>query len=264
MLIDVNSYIGHWPFRRLKGNTCKEQIARMNAAGIDQAVLFNLNGIFYKNVQSANDELFEALKENSEYRKRFIPFATINPIYSGWKHDFEESVKKQGVKGIRLYPLYHGYELSNPACIELAKMAKDHNLPIAMALRMVDSRPSSWLDISKEWALKDTLPLIKAVPDAKYLILNLANNSNFGAFNKEELSLVRKTQLLMDTSGRMVMELSDMMKNYGSDKFAFGSHYPILDPVSGLLRIEAMRPEEATKEEREKLYYGNAKSFLGL
>jgi len=264
MLIDVNSYIGHWPFRRLKGNTCKEQLARMDAAGIEQAVLFNLNGVFYKNVQSANDELYEALSENRTYRKRFIPFATINPIYSGWRDDFEVSVKQQGAKGIRLHPLYHGYELTNPNVIELAQMAREHNLPIAMSLRIVDHRPSSWMDIMKEWALKDVLPLIKAVPDAKYLILNLANNSNFGAFNKEELALIRSTKILMDTSGRMVMELADMMKNYGSNKFAFGSHYPILDPVTGLLRIETLRASEVTEKELEMLRNGNARSFLEL
>ncbi|MFA7473984.1 MAG: amidohydrolase family protein [Spirosomataceae bacterium] len=264
MLIDVNSYIGHWPFRRLKGNTCKEQLARMDAAGIEQAVLFNLNGVFYKNVQSANDELYEAIQEDPAYRRRFIPFATINPIYSGWKHDFEESVKRQGAKGIRLHPLYHGYELTNPAVVELAQMAKEHNLPIAMSLRIVDNRPSSWLDIMKEWALKDVLPLIKAVPDAKYLILNLANNSNFTAFNREELSLVRQTNMLMDTSGRMVLELADMMKNCGSNKFAFGSHYPILDPVTGLLRIETLRSGEITDQERKMLYSENAKKFLSL
>ncbi|GAA4432813.1 hypothetical protein GCM10023091_05510 [Ravibacter arvi] len=264
MLIDVNSYVGHWPFIRLKGNTLKEQLVRMDRAGITQSVVFNLNGIFYKNVQSANEELHEGMKESAAYRKRFIPFATINPIYSGWRRDFEDSITKMGFKGIRLYPLYHGYELTNPACIELAKMAKDHNVPIAMALRMVDSRTSSWLDINKEWALKDVLPLIKAVPDAKYLILNLANNSNFGAFNKEELAMVRSTKLLMDTSGRMVMELADMVKNYGEDKFAFGSHYPLLDPDTGLLRIDALRPEEATEKVKNLIYNGNAKSFFGL
>jgi len=116
----------------------------------------------------------------------------------------------------------------------------------------------------KEWALKDVLPLIKAVPDAKYLILNLANNSNFTAFNREELSLVRQTNMLMDTSGRMVLELADMMKNYGSNKFAFGSHYPILDPVTGLLRIETLRSGEITDQERKMLYSENAKKFLSL
>lgn len=264
MLIDVNSYIGHWPFRRLKGNTCKQQIDRMNQYGIQSAVLFNLNGIFYKNVQSANEELFEAIQEKSEYKKRFIPFATINPIYSGWKHDFEESIDKLGMKGIRLYPLYHGYDLTNPACIELARMAEKRNIPIAMSLRMVDARPSSWLDINKEWSLKDTLPLIKAVPKAKYLILNLANNSNFSAFNKEELALVRSTNILMDTSGRMVMELGDMAKNYGEGKFAFGSHFPILDPVTGLLRIASLRSGEITEADKRKVSFENARRFLEL
>ncbi len=84
-------------------------------------------------------------------------------------------ISEMGVKGIRLYPLYHDYELTHPACIELVKMARDRDLVVAFTLRMVDSRSRSWMDIDKEWNLADVIPIIKEVPDAKYMVLNIAN-----------------------------------------------------------------------------------------
>jgi uncharacterized protein len=54
---------------------------------------------------------------------------------------------------------------------------------VALTYRMADSRQRSWMDIDyvvgatkPEWSLKDIMPVIKEVPDAKYLILNVASN----------------------------------------------------------------------------------------
>src|SRR5690606_31569835 len=130
MLIDINAYVGHWPFRQLQNNSCDGLLKRMNKFGVDVSVISNLNGIFYKNTQSANRELFNELKSNRHFSKRFIPFAVINPIYAGWKNDFNESIHKFGMKGLRLYPKYHDYEITDPSLVELVKMARDHDIPV--------------------------------------------------------------------------------------------------------------------------------------
>src|SRR5690606_20335374 len=177
MLIDVNAYVGHWPFRRRRYNTCAARVERMKRFGVDLALVSNLNGIFYKNPQSANEELFEELKSSREFRDRFVPFAVINPAYAAWRDHFAESTGRMGMRGIRLYPQYHGYPLEHPAWVELVNRARDLDIPVAIALRMVDARPSSWMDLprSSEWALRDVIPIIRAVPDARFLILNVAN-----------------------------------------------------------------------------------------
>lgn len=82
MLIDVNTYIGHWPFRQLRHNTAEAMVKRMDQHGIDQAVVASIHGIFYKNVHPANEELAKAVRR---YRDRLIPFATLNPAYPGWE-----------------------------------------------------------------------------------------------------------------------------------------------------------------------------------
>jgi uncharacterized protein len=261
MFLDINANTGHWPFKQLKYNTCKLLLERMNKFGVNVSVISNLNGIFYKNTQSANEELYEEIKSDRQFGDRLIPFAVINPIYAGWRDDLETCHKKMGMKGVRLYPLYHDYELTDPACIELVKNARDRGLPVAFTLRMVDSRQRSWMDISKEWSLKDIVSIVKEVPEAKYMILNVANSLKL---SPEETELFKKANMLIDTSGRSISNLGELLNTFGKEKFAFGTHSPILDYLTGMLRIESLRASEADEPTKEMLRSGNAKRFLGV
>jgi uncharacterized protein len=261
MLLDINASVGHWPFQHYNYNTCRSLLGRMNKYGVNVSVISNLNGIFYKNTQSANEELFSEINSDKLFRDRFIPFAVINPIYAGWREDLSVCSRKFGFKGVRLYPLYHDYELVDPLCIELVRSARDAGLVVAFTLRMVDSRPRSWMDIQKEWALKDIIPIIRAVPDAKYMILNVANSTEL---SDDETVLLKDADVLVDTSGRAISTLGVLLKKFGNNKFAFGTHSPILDYVSGRLRIESLRESEADGKTKELLRSQNAMRMLGL
>jgi predicted TIM-barrel fold metal-dependent hydrolase len=278
MLLDINAYVGHWPFKQLKYNTCGMLLDRMNKFGVDISVISNINGIFYKNTQSANEELYDEIKSENRFHDRFIPFAVINPIYAGWRDDLEDCITRKGMKGIRLFPGYHDYELTDPSLIELVRRVRDHGLPVALDIRMVDSRQRSWMDIPvfdynaavksdiilKEWTLTNIIPLVREVPDAKYIIVNLANSVKL---NDEDMELIKKTDLLFDTSGRVIRGdniLSELLKRFGKEKFAFGTHSPILDYLTGRLRIESMSEGEADEPAKEMLRSGNARRMLGV
>jgi uncharacterized protein len=261
MLIDISANVGHWPFQQTNYNTCGALLERMNRFGVDLSVVSNMNGIFYKNTQAANEELYEEILSDNHFSKRFLPFAVINPIYAGWENDLDICNTKMGMKGVRLYPLYHDYEITDPSCIELVKNARDRGMVIAFTIRMVDSRPRSWMDLSKEWNLRDILPVIKEVPDAKYMILNISNGIQL---NDEDTELFKHSDIIFDTSGKNISNLGALMKKYNKNKFAFGSHSPILDYITGLLRIESLRPEEADEATMELLRSGNAKRMLDI
>lgn len=263
MLIDINAYVGHWPFRRLNHNTCAALIDRMDQFGVDLSVISNLHGVFYQNTQSANEELNEMLTENPQYRERLIPFAVINPIYAGWEHDLEVCSEEYGMKGVRLYPRYHNYELTNPSCLELVRRARDRGMPIALSLRMVDSRATSWMDLERgsEWSIGDILPLLQEVPDARYMVLNIVGNPYL---DEEEAEYIRNADFLLDTAGRGLRRLGELLALYGEDKFAFGTHFPILDYVTGGLRVESLREDEADERTKELLRHGNAQRLLQL
>ena len=261
MLIDINANIGHWPFQQTNCNTCEALLERMDEFDIDVSVVSNMNGIFYKDTQASNEELHKEIISDQRFRDRFIPFAIINPIYAGWKRDLDICITKMGIKGIRLYPLYHDYELTHPSCIELVKIARDRGLVVAFTLRMVDSRNRSWMDVDSEWKLEDVIPIIKEVPDAKYLVLNIANGIHL---NDEDTELLKNSDIVFDTSGRNIYNLDELINKFGKDKFAFGTHTPILDYLTGLLRIESLRENEADEATKELLRSGNAKRILGI
>lgn len=269
MLLDINANIGHWPFMQRRFTTCESLLGRMNKFGVDISVISNMNGIFYKNTQSANEELYEEIKSDNRFKDRFIPFAVINPIYAGWRDDLETCVEKMGMKGVRLYPKYHDYEITDPSLVECVKRVRDYGLPVAFTIRMVDSRIRSWMDIpyvvgtpTPEWTVQDIVPIVRAVPDAKYLILNVANGIMLR--EEEDMELFRKADLLFDTSGRQLNSIPSLLKSYGTDKFAFGTHSPFLDYLTGRLRIETLRENEAAEATKELLRSGNAKRVLGI
>lgn len=258
MWIDINNHIGHWPYRKLIYDDCSSMLQRMDRFGIDQSVVTSLSGVHFKNTQSANRELYQQWSSSDELMQRLIPFAVINPTYAGWKYDLKQCVEDFQMKGIAVYPKYHDYAVEHEGLIELAEMARDYHIPVALTLRMVDHRARFWMDVEREWALADVMPLIRSIPDARYMIWNVANSTRL---NEDDLRLIKKADVLMDTSGRATNSLTGLLDLFGADKFAFGSHAPILDYATGRLRIEYLDQPESTKE---KLRSGNAARLLTL
>lgn len=265
MWIDINAYTGHWPYKQLHKSTLKGLIARMDRFGVDKAVVAGLSGIHYKNTQPANEELAAEIGPLKSYRDRLIPFAVINPSYPGWQADLKKCIAA-GFRGVRLYPQYHDYLPGDEESIALVRRCRDEGLVVALTIRMVDSRQRSWLDIphvagtpTGEWTIRNFMPLIKAVPDARYFILNIANGF---AADPADMDLLKGKNILFDTSGRSLQHMPDLLKQYGPEKFAFGSHSPVLDYVTGMLRIESLRPEEADNTAKELMRSGNALKFL--
>jgi len=233
----------------------------MDRFSVSQAVVSSLNGIFYKNTQSANEELIEEVQSDPRFKNRFIPFAVINPTYAAWEKDLDTCHRKLGMRGICAYPQYHDYDVHHPALIKLAEAARDRGLPLAFTVRMVDTRQRSWMDIAKEWTLNDLIPVAGYVPEGKYMFLNNASGYRLNAENTE---IARQANFLFDTSGRGMSDMPDIIRLYGRTRIAFGSHSPLLDYVTGQLRIAYLSEEEANQETKHMLRFRNAQSFLKL
>lgn len=111
MLIDISTYVGHWPFRNLKYNTLQglDELAQRN--GITHMVVSNLNGLFYKDANTANLELLEELNGYTG-KTVFLPLAIVNPTYIQWEKDARQMIDA-GFVGFEMAPLYHGYSLGS-------------------------------------------------------------------------------------------------------------------------------------------------------
>lgn len=270
MLVDINSYIGNWPFRGLRGNTLDSMVNRMNKFGVDKAVVANINGIHYVDFQTANEELDSAMNSNEEFKNRFIPFATINPILPWWKDSLDICQKKFSMKGIRIYPIYHKYGITEDACIELVREARDRKMPVSIPLRMSDLREASWLDAQETLSYNDIASLVGKVPDAQYIVLDSRLTDTQPRTTERSIEILKNADILFDTvrcagvpcKGPNGESMSYMIENFGPDKMAFGTETPFVDYCSPFIRVAAY--EEADEKTKQMIWSENARRMLGI
>lgn len=270
MLIDINAYVGNWPYRGLRGNNLNELLERMNKYGVDKTLVSNLNGLFYVDSQVANEELSNEMSLNKLFMDRFIPFATINPELPWWRESLKICHEEYGMKGIRIFPLYHHYNLSDKNCIELVRTARDLDMPIAIPLRMTDLRERSWLDVDRALTYNDVADLVNVVPDAKYMILDARITDDQQVTSDESIRILKSANILFDTSrasgvpikGPNSESLKYLIDTFGLERVAFGTETPFVDYCSPFLRVAVF--EQSDESKKSLIWSGNVQRMMNI
>lgn len=256
MIIDVNAYLGHFAFRRLRNNTATLLLKLMDARKIDRAMVSSASAITYRNPQQGNEELDAEIKV---HRDRLIPFAVINPSYAGWEDDLKICVSDFGARGIRLYPKWHNYALSDARCLDLVRAATERKLLVSIPIRVEDPRERSWLLDIPDLPLADVASLVNSCPEARFLILNgigfrnspLGRKAN-GLPDNYAIEISRLSALLEN-------EIGFLMEQLGAERLVLGTGMPFNYPDPALLKLEVLA---AGREQKALIAGMNAARML--
>jgi len=258
MMIDMNAYLGHFAFRRLRHNTAASLLALMDSKKIDKAVVSSAAAITYRNAQAGNEEVAE---ETKGHRDRLIPFAVINPFYAGWQDDLKICHEEFGMKGLRLYPKWHNYALSSPSCRELVKAATERDMVISIPMRVEDNRERSWLLNIPDIPLDEIVELVKAHPKSRFLLLNGLGYTG-SALGKKNNGLPANYAIeLSRLSAVLANEIGQLIANLGADRLMFGTGMPFNYPDPALVKLEVL---DAAEPDKEKIRSQNAATWLRL
>ena len=258
MIVDVNAYLGHFAFRRLRHNTAATLLALMDSRKIDKAVVSSASAITYRNAQAGNEEVAAEVRDHSD---RLIPYAVINPFYVGWQDDLKICHEQFGMMGLRLYPKWHNYQLSSPCCRELVDAATERGMAISIPIRVEDNRQRSWLLNVPDVPLEEIAELVKACPKARFILLNgigytrspLGRKDN-GLPSNYAIELSRLSAVLANELGRLIT-------NLGAERLMFGTGMPFNYPDPALVKLEVL---DAGEPEKEKIRSQNAMTWLRL
>lgn len=255
MLIDVNAYIGHWAFRQLRYNTAEALVRLMDKKKIDKAVVASINGVLYKNVHSANEEL---ARETKPFRDRLIPVATLNPMYADWQEDLRKCADDLGLQGIRLYPQYHGYRLTGSKGLEIIDAATELGWPVQVPMTLVDRRQRHRWDMAEDISPAEFEEAINLRPQTKWIILN--------SYRINPDNIMKKANYLIDIANPYYQtllrkEIPKLIKNAGSKHIAFGTDMPFRIPDAAILKFELLN---ISKEEQMDISYRNAAKIFQL
>ena len=256
MIIDVNAYLGHFAFRRLRHNTAAELLRLMDSKRIDKAVVSSASAITYRNPQAGNEDL---AAEVGRHRDRLIPYAVINPFYAGWRDDLKICRDEFGMCGLRLYPTWHNYGLSDPNCRELVHRAAERDMVVSIPIRVEDVRQRSWLVDVPEVPLPEIVSVVQACPSARFVLLNglqfvstpLGRKGN-GLPSNYVIEISRMENVWAD-------EIQQLVANLGAERLVFGTGMPFNYPDPALLKLELL---EASREDKEKIAWRNAARWL--
>ncbi len=255
-MIDANAYLGHFAFRQLRHNTGPGLTRLMDRFGIQRAVVSSAASITYRNPQPGNEELAAEVKAD---RGRLIPFAVLSPVYAGWRDDLKTCHEQFGMKGVRLYPGWHKYALTDPRCRELVNAAAERRMVVAIPVRVEDRRQQGWLIDIPDVELDDIAALIRACPNARFLVQNAAGvaGSALGGAKLPANFAVDTARLTVEFGN----DLARTIQVLGEDRVLFGTGMPFHYPGPALTRLEMLEAPGAVKE---KLRSKNAERWLGL
>ncbi len=235
MIIDFHNHIG-----RKKGVsfTSEELIEKMDAAGIDKAVVFS----FPENID--NEYIAEEVKK---YPDRLIGFAAINP----WKEDSEEELEycitTLGLKGLKLHSLKHGFAFDNHYILDpLFKIAEKHNIPvIAYGAANVLSSPNMFEEMAR------TFPKVNLI---------MAHSGQMYEAKAGISASARNANLYLETSSVFSVNIKKQLSDTGYKKILMGTDMPLGDYE---LEIKKIKGETEDPIALEAILGGNALRLLG-
>jgi len=181
MFIDINTYVGHWPFRQLVNNTLAslDKLAQDN--GITHMVVSNVEGLFLKDCIDANYKLLDELKAYTG-KTVFLPLAIVNPTYPEWELDARAMIDA-GFMGFEISPTYHMYGFGPELPFDsytavhyagqVLKLAKELDVPVRFCSSFENFRARSNHESHSNPSGADLRALMAGDPDTHLLLTSV-------------------------------------------------------------------------------------------
>lgn len=255
-MIDVNAYLGEWPFRKLPFTTHFALLEKMDALGIEKTVVSSLENVFYKDQFAGNRQLHSQVDHHPD---RFLPAYTINPTFPGWEEDLALCVKDFGMRVMRLHPNYHQYTLDSTEGLAVLEAARAHGFVVIIVTGLEDTRHHHPLIKVPDVSSAQIAAAVSAFPDVRFLIAA-------GSFTAQTAAWTQATHtdnLYVEISRVQgpVGDIEKLCATMGADRVLLGTNLPLHVPEAATLAVEHAK---ISAGDRRKIVQENAERLFGL
>ena len=252
MLIDVNTYAGHWPFRALVNNSLQAVCDNAEKNGITHVVTASLNAVFYRNPTDGNRELMAEMK-NLNTSVKVLPLAVVNPNYPNWEKFARRAIAEEGFVGFEIFPQYHGYgfrPIVNPAepykniypGSDLLKLAKELDVPVRINMAFENFRQRHHMDVTFDPAADDLYMMLSTCPGVK-VIINSTNPLGLGEKMEKYINENKATTVfdITRSEGLAAGTAKIIAEKFGTEIMCFGTMMPFQYPESNLVKLKYVK-----------------------
>jgi uncharacterized protein len=256
MRIDVNSFLGAYPYRRVPGTSVKALLAGMDRTGIDQAWVTHLPGIFWRDPTEGNDWLLATAAAEARLR----PVPAVHPGITGWETIVRDAWES-GFPAVRADPTFYGIDPSGPGMKSLAAACGGAGVALVLAVRLEDGRqrhPNDRADELPPWSVR---ALLRSDPAVRLLVTHadrpFIEEVHFGSTPEEA------RRIWWDISwvwGPPEDHLQTLVRTVGASRFVFGTGQPLRLPENGVAKLDLL---DLAAAERQAIESVNAGALSG-
>jgi uncharacterized protein len=253
--IDVNAFVGTYPFRDLGGWDHERLLEEMERLGISESWVSHLGAIFWRDPMEGTG----VLEELAARQPRLRPVPAVHPGLPHWEEAVTHAVSI-GAPCVRCDPLFFGLAPTGPEVRNLLHTAAAAGLPVLLAVRLEDVRQRHPNDVAGDLTPAMLRALIRSDPDVRLIVTHAdrecVEQVHFGSTPTEG------ARILWDISwlwGPPEDHLAILLETVGVFRFTFGTGTPLRLPGAVLARLDLLDPG---RETRARLEEGNLREFL--
>lgn len=242
MRIDVNSFVGAYPFRRVPGTSPEAVLAAMDRVGIDQAWISHLPSVFWREPAAGNSWLYDTTRRSERLR----PVPAVHPGLPGWEQQVREA-RAAGAPVVRCDPTYYGLDPTGPELKALVAWCGEESIPLTMAVRLEDGRQRHPNDRASELPPSAVRTLIRSHPEVRLLVTHaergFLEEVHFGSTPEEAARIWWDISWLW---GPPEDHLQTVLTTVGIGRFVFGTGQPLRLPENSVAKLDLLDlgPEE--------------------
>jgi predicted TIM-barrel fold metal-dependent hydrolase len=231
-LIDTNVTLGRWPFRQLPLDKTTALVARLRHQGVTQAWAGSFEALFPRDLATANAQLAEECRRDG--CRLLLPFGSVNLTLPDWEEDFRRCVGPHAMRGLRLFPTYHGYELADPAFAKLLALAGKQKIVVQIAADLEDERTQHRLAQVPHLDANPLLALVRNSPGGRVELLNWQR-----AVKPDLVKQLAAAGVCFDIATvEGVGGVANLIEQISPNRVGFGSHAPFFYLESALLKLK--------------------------
>jgi predicted TIM-barrel fold metal-dependent hydrolase len=254
MRIDVNAFLGRYPFRKTLGGSPQSISDAMDRNGIDRAWISNLSAVFWKDPTGGNSVVYLASVQHSRLR----PVPAVHPGLANREAVLAEAVRRKA-PCVRADPSYYGLDPAGAEMRWMTKACADAGLPLLLAVRLEDGRQRHPNDHAAELTPANLRELVRSDPRVRLLVTHADRDCieqvHFGSTPAEA------ARILWDISwiwGPPEDHLALLLDTVGVERFAFGTGMPLRIPENSVAKLDLL---DIAPHDRSRIEGGNLEKW---
>lgn len=236
MRVDVNSFVGSYPFRRVPGTSPEALLRAMDRVSIDRAWVSHLPGIFWRDPAAGNSWLYET----AERYDRLEPVPAVHPGLAGWEAVLRQA-RAAGAPAVRCDPTCYGIDPGGSLMRALAPACAAEGVPLMLAVRLEDARQRHPNDRAAELPAAAVRALVRSDPGLHLIVTHadrpFIEEVHFGSTPDES------SRIWWDICwiwGPPEDHLETLLRTVGEERFLFGTGQPLRLPENSVAKLDLL------------------------